>query len=103
MESVPGHRNVSPRALFRRIRTCATAFEQSCPAALFLLAAITAVLSVRGSGFPFALIPAASVLLVWMLVPTRDALIRFALPMLPALLAALSWSGQQRNLIADEA
>lgn len=103
MESVPGHRVVSPRALFRRIRTGATALEQSCPAALFLLAAVTAVLSVRGNGFPFVLIPAVSVLLVWALIPTRDALIRFALPMLPALLVVLSWAGQQRNLIADEA
>jgi len=103
MESVPGHRIVSPRALFRRIRTGATALEQSCPAALFLLAAVTAVLSVRGNGFPFALIPAASVLLVWALIPTRDALVRFALPMLPALFVALSWAGQQRNFIADEA
>ena len=103
MESVPGHRTVFPRALFRRIRISATAFEQSCPAALFLLASVTAVLSVRGNGFLFALIPAASVLLVWALVPTRDALIRFTLPMLPALLMALSWSGQQRNFIADEA
>ena len=103
MESVPGHRNVSPRALFRRIRTCATAFEQSCPAAFFLLAAITAVLSVRGNGFPFVLIPAVSVLLVWALIPTRDALARFALPMLPALIVALIWAGQQRNLIADAA
>ena len=103
MESVPGHRTVSPRALFRRIRMSATAFEQSCPAAFFLLAAVTAVLSVRGNGFPFAMIPAASVLLVWALIPTRDALLRFALPMLPALLMALSWSGQQRIFIADEA
>ena len=102
MESVPGHRTVSPRALFRRVRISATAFEQSCPAALFLLAAITAVLSVRGNGFPFALIPAASVLLVWELIPTRDALVRFALPMLPALIVALIWSGLQRNFIADE-
>ncbi|MBR3507120.1 MAG: hypothetical protein IKO02_08745, partial [Lentisphaeria bacterium] len=37
------------------------------------------------------------------MIPTRDALIRFALPMLPALLAALSWSGQQRNFSADAA
>lgn len=103
MESVPGHRNVSPRALFRRIRTCATAFEQSCPAAFFLLAAITAVLSARGNGFPFVLIPAVSVLLVWALIPTRDALARFALPMLPALIVALIWAGQQRNFIADAA
>jgi len=103
MESVPGHRTVSPRALFRRIRKSATAFEQSYPAALFLLAAVTAVLSVRGNGFPFVLIPAASVLLVWALIPVRDALVRFALPMLPALIAALIWSGQQRNLIADAA
>ena len=103
MESVPGHRTVSPRALFRRIRTSATALDQSCPAALFLLAAVTAVLSARGNGFPYVLIPAASVLLAWALIPTRDALIRFALPMLPALLVALSWSGQQRNIIADEA
>ncbi len=103
MESVPGHRTVSPRALFRRIRTGATAFEQSCPAALFLLAAVTAVLSVRGDGFPYAVIPVASVLLAWALIPTRDALVRFALPMLPALLAALACSGKQRNFIADEA
>ena len=103
MESVPGHRNVSPRALFRRIRISATAFEQSCPAAFFLLAAITAVLSARGNGFPYVLIPAVSVLLVWALIPTRDALARFALPMLPALIVALIWAGQQRNLIADAA
>lgn len=103
MESVPGHRTVFPRALFRRLRISATAFELSCPAALFLLAAVTAVLSVRGNGFPYVLIPAASVLLVWALIPTRDALVRFALPMLPALIAALVWSGQQRNFIADEA
>ena len=103
MESVPGHRTVSPRALFRRIRISAAALEHSCPAAFFLLAAVTAVLSVRGNGFPFALIPAASVLLVWALIPTRDALVRFALPMLPALIVALIWSGQQRNLIADAA
>jgi hypothetical protein len=103
MESVPGHRTVSPHALFRRIRISATAFEQSCPAAFFLLAAISAVLSVRGNGFPFVLIPAVSVLLVWALIPTRDALARFALPMLPALIVALIWAGQQRNLIADAA
>ncbi|MBP5586471.1 MAG: ComEC/Rec2 family competence protein [Lentisphaeria bacterium] len=103
MESVPGYRTVSPRALFRRIRKSATAFEQSCPAALFLLAAVTAVLSVRGNGFPFALIPAASVLLVWALIPVRDVLIRFALPMLPALIVALNWAGQQRNFVADAA
>ncbi len=103
MESVPGYRTVFPRALFRRLRISATAFEQSCPAALFLLAAVTAVLSVRGNGFPYVLVPAASVLLVWALIPTRDALVRFALPMLPALIAALGWSGQQRDFIADEA
>ena len=103
MESVPGHRSVSPRALFRRIGKSATAFEQSCPAALFLLAAVTAVLSVRGNGFPYALIPTASILLVWALVPVRDALFRFALPMLPALISALVWWGQQRNLIAETA
>ncbi|MBQ7732195.1 MAG: ComEC/Rec2 family competence protein [Lentisphaeria bacterium] len=103
MESVPGHRTVSPRALFRRLRISASAFEQSCPAAFFLLAAVTAVLSVRGNGFPYVLIPAVSALLVWALIPTRDALVRFALPMLPALIAALVWSGQQRNLVADEA
>ena len=103
MESVPGYRTVFPRALFRRLRISATAFEQSCPAAFFLLAAVTAVLSVRGNGFPYVLVPAASVLLVWALIPTRDALVRFALPMLPALIAALVWSGQQRNFIADEA
>jgi ComEC/Rec2-related protein len=103
MESVPGHRLVSPRALFRRIRKSATAFEQSCPAALFLAAAITAVLSAWGNGFPYVLIPAASVLLVWALIPVRDALFRFALPMLPALAVALCWSGQQRNLIAEAA
>ena len=103
MESVPEHRSVSPRALFRRIRKSATAFEQSCPAALFLLAAVTAVLSVRGDGFPFALIPTAAVLLVWALIPVRDALLRFALPMIPALVAALIWSGHQRDFIADAA
>ncbi len=103
MESVPGHRSVSPRALFRLIRKSATAFEQSCPAALFLLAAVTAVLSVRGDGFPFVLIPAGAVLVVWALVPVRDALFRFALPMLPALIAAMIWSGRQRDLIAETA
>ena len=103
MESVPGHRSVSPRALFRRTRKSATAFEQTCPAALILLAAITAVLSVLGDGFPYVLIPAASILLVWALIPVRDALVRFALPMLPALISALIWSGQQRNLIAETA
>ena len=105
MESVPGHRtvSVSPRALFRRLRTSASVLEQSCPAAFFLLAAVTAVLSVRGNGFPFALIPAASVLLVWALIPAHDALVRFALPMLPALIMALNWSGHQRNFIADAA
>ena len=103
MESVPGHRTVFPRALFRRIRKSAVAFEQSCPAAFFLLAAVTAVLSVRGNGFPYVLIPALSVLLVWALIPVRDALFRFALPMLPALIVALHWSEQQRNFIADAA
>ena len=103
MESVPGHRSVFPRALFRRIRKRATAFEQSCPAALFLAAAVTAVLSVRGDGFPYVLIPAVSVLLVWALIPVRDALFRFALPMLPVLISALIWSGQQRNMIAETA
>ena len=103
MESVPGHRIVFPRALFRRLRKSAAALEQSCPAAFFLLAAVTAVLSVRGNGFPFALIPAASVLLVWALIPVRDALVRFALPMLPTLIVALCWVGQQRNLVADAA
>ncbi len=103
MESVPGHRTVFPRALFRRLRISATAFEQSCPAAFFLLAAVTAVLSARGNGFPYVLIPACAVLIVWSLIPTRDALVRFALPMLPALIAALIWSGQQRNIIADAA
>ena len=103
METVPEHRSVSPRALFRRIRISATAFEQSCPAALFLLASITAVLSVRGGGFPYVLSPAATLLLVWTLIPTRDALVRFALPMLPALVAALVWSGQQTNFVAEAA
>ena len=103
MESVPGQRTVFPRAPFRRIRKSATAFEQSYPAALFLAAAVAAVLSVRGDGFPYALIPTASLLLVWTLIPVRDALFRFALPMLPALIAALSWSAQQRNVIADAA
>lgn len=103
MESVPGHRSVSPHALFRRIRKSATAFEQSCPAAFFLLAAVTAVLSVRRDGFPFVLVPTAALLLVWALVPVRDALVRFALPMLPALAVAMCWSGQQRNFIADAA
>ena len=103
MESEPEHRSVSPRALFRRIRKSATVFGHSCPAALFLLAAVSAVLSVRGNGFPYALIPVASVLLTWALIPTRDALFRFALPMLPALIAALFWSGQQRNMIAEAA
>ena len=83
MESVPGQRTVFPRAPFRRIRKSATAFEQSCPAALFLAAAVTAVLSVRGDGFPYVLVPASSVLFVWALIPVRDALFRFALPMLP--------------------
>ena len=101
MEFVPGHSTVSPRALFRRIRKSAVAFEQSCPAAFFLFAAVTAVLSVRGNGFPYVLIPAASVLLVWALIPVRDALFRFALPMLPALIVALHWSGRQLNFIAD--
>jgi predicted membrane metal-binding protein len=103
MESVPEHRTVSPRALFRRIRKSAVALEQSCPAAFFLLAAVTAVLSVRGNGFPYVLIPAASVLAVWALIPVRDALFRFALPMVPTLIAALLWSGQQRNFIAEAA
>ena len=103
MESVPGHSTVSPCALFRRIRKSATAFEQSRPAALFLLAAVTAVLSVRGDGFSFALIPLASVLIVWALIPVRDALVRFALPMLPALIAATIWWSQQRNPAAEAA
>ena len=103
MESVPEHRSVSPRALFRRIRISATAFEQSCPAALFLSAAVTAVLSARGNGFPYVLVPAAAVLLIWTLVPTRDALVRFALPMLPVLIVALFWQGQQKNFVAEAA
>jgi len=88
--------------MLRRVRSRAVMLEQSCPAALFLLAAITAVLSVRGNGFPYSLVPAASVLLVWALVPTRDALLRFALPMLPALAAALFWLMGQHNSIAEE-
>jgi len=102
MESVPEHRTVSPRAMLRRVRTRAVALEQSCPASLFLLAAVTAVLSVRGNGFPFVLIPAGSLLFVWALIPVRDALLRFALPMLPALIAALCWSGNDHNIIAEE-
>jgi len=101
MESVPEHRMISPRAMFRRMRREATAFEQSIPAALFLLAAVTAVLSVRGDGFPYVLIPAASVLLVWALIPVRDALLRFALPMLPVLISALVWSESRHNFIAE--
>lgn len=103
MESVPGHRfSLFFRAPVRRAQTVATAFERSRPAALFLLAAVAAVLSVRRGGFPYALIPTASVLLVWLLIPVRDALLRFALPMVPALISALCWSGQQRNFIAEE-
>jgi len=103
MDPVPEHWTVPLRAQLRRARSGATSFEQSCPAALFLLAAITAVLSVRGNGFPFVLVPAASALIVWALIPTRDALLRFALPMLPALISALFWSAGQRNFIAEEA
>jgi len=103
MESVPEHRiRISPRALLRRARRSAAGLEQSCPAAFFLLAAVAAVLSVRGDGFPFVLIPTASVLLVWALIPLRDALLRFALPMAPALIASLIWSAQQHNFIAEE-
>ena len=75
MGPVPQHRTVSPRALLRRARPGAAALETSCPAALFLLAAVTAVLSVRGNGFPYVLIPTAAVLLVWALLPVRDALL----------------------------
>ena len=104
MESVPEHRIcLSPRALLRRARRRAAALERSCPATLFLLAAVTAVLSVQEDGFPFILIPAASVLLVWALLPTRDALLRFALPMIPALISAQIWSARQQNFIAGEA
>lgn len=103
MESVPGHRTLSLRAMLRRARSGATSFEQSCPAALFLLAAVTAVLSVRGNGFPYVLIPAASVLLVWTLIPLRDALFRFALPMLPVLVSALVWSANRHDFIAEVA
>ena len=103
MVSAPEYGTLSFRALLRRVRRGAAAFEQSCPAALFLLAAVTAVLSVRGNGFPYTLIPAASILLVWTLIPVRDALLRFALPMLPALIAALFWSANQRNFISEEA
>ena len=103
MVSVPEHRiRISPRALLRRARRHAIGLEQSCPAAFFLLAAIAAVLSVRGDGFPFVLIPTVSVLLVWALLPLRDALLRFALPMVPALIASLVWSAQQHNFIAEE-
>ncbi len=103
MGPVPQHRTVSPRALLRRARTGAAALETSCPAALFLLAAVTAVLSVRGNGFPYVLIPTAAILLVWALLPVRDALLRFALPMLPVLVSAMLWSAQDRNIIAEEA
>ena len=104
MESVPEYRGLlSPRAMLRRVRGRAVAFEQSCPAALFLLAAVAAVLSVRGNGFPFALIPPVSLLLVWALIPTRDALLRFALPMIPALIAALVWSETRHNFVAEAA
>ena len=101
MESVPEHRMISPRAMLRRARRDATSFEQSCPAALFLLAAVTAVLSVRGDGFPYVLIPVASVLFVWALIPLRDALLRFALPMLPVLISALVWSETRHNFVAE--
>ena len=102
MKRLPEHRILPPRALLRRVRVCALALENSCPAAFFLLAAVTAVLSVGGNGFPYVLIPTAAVLLVWALLPVRDALLRFALPMLPVLISAMLWSAQQRNFIAEE-
>ena len=102
MKRLPEHRILPPRALLRRVRVCALALENSCPAAFFLLAAVTAVLSVGGNGSPYVLIPTAAVLLVWALLPVRDALLRFALPMLPVLISAMLWSAQQRNFIAEE-
>ena len=94
-------RILPPRAILRRARICAVTLENVCPAAFFLLAAVTAVLS-RGNGFPYVLIPTAAVLFVWALLPVRDALFRFALPMLPVLISAMLWSAQQRNFIAEE-
>jgi len=102
MKRLPEHRILPPRALLRRARTCAVSLENSCPGAFFLLAAVTAVLSVGGNGFPYVLIPTAAVLLVWALISVRDALLRFALPMLPVLISAMFWSAQQRNFIAEE-
>ena len=95
------YRILPPRAILRRARTCAVALENACPAAFFLLAAVTAVLSARGNGFPFVLIPTAGALLVWALLPVRDALLRFALPMLPVLVSSMLWSAQLRNFIDD--
>ena len=102
MNPPPEHRILPPRALLRRARTGAVALENACPAAFFLLAAITAVLSVGGNGFPYVLIPTAAVLFVWALIPVRDALLRFALPMLPVLVSAMLWSARQHNFIAEE-
>ena len=102
MERAPGHRTLSAKAALRACRCRAVSVSQTRPAALFLLAAVIAVLSVRGNGIPFVcFVPAASVLLAWLILPRRSAILQFALPMLAVLISAWSWNDRQRNVVAE--
>ena len=69
-----------------------------------MLAAVIAVLSVRGNGFPFVcFVPAASILLAGLILPLNHALARFAIPMLAVLISACLWDASRRDVIAETA
>ncbi|MCR4805013.1 MAG: hypothetical protein K5981_05100, partial [Clostridia bacterium] len=64
MESAPGHGIFAPEALLGSCRRSAESLSYTCPGVFFMLAAVIAVLSVWGNGFPFVcFVPAASILL----------------------------------------
>jgi len=102
MEPAPGHRIISARAVLHSCRRKAVLLSQTCPAAIFLMAAVIAVLSVRGNGFPFVpFIPTLSLLAAFALLPRRNALLQFGLPMLAVLISAWYWIAGQQNLVAE--
>ena len=104
MESAPGHGTLSPKALLGSCRRSAESLSCTCPGFFFMLAAVIAVLSVWGNGFPFVcFVPAASILLAGLLLPLNRALVRFAIPMLAVLISAWHWDASRRDVIAETA
>lgn len=104
MESAPGHGIFAPEALLGSCRRSAESLSYTCPGLFFMLAAVIAVLSVWGNGFPFVcFVPAASILLAGLLLPLNRALARFAFPMLAVLISAWLWDAGRRDVIAETA